>query len=170
MKRLLLYLLAGIFAISGFSQVPVNHNWLFTFNGNDTLLSREQIHFLGQTNQFPADLKWKNSAFSIRPSIIDGVGLFSDSIHSFGVGEDVGWAFIKVASTDSFMDDYYESNIGMFVNNSQTPNVAIISSPQGLMMRALTAIGPNTEIIARYQDIIDIFPSDNTVKFLIKYW
>jgi SET domain-containing protein len=68
------------------------------------------------------------------------------------------------------MDDYYESNIGMFVNDSQTPNVEIISSPQGLMMRAISPIGPNTEIVSRYQDIIDLFPSDNSVKFMIKYW
>jgi len=75
-----------------------------------------------------------------------------------------------VASTGVFMDDYYESNIGMFVNDSQIPNVEIVSSAQGLMMRALTAIGPNTEIVSRYQDIIDLFPGDNSVAFLIKYW
>jgi hypothetical protein len=152
------------------SQVPEDHDWWFTHNGHDTLLSREQIHFWGQTGQFPTYLDWKNSAFAISPSTIDGVGLFTNSQSSFTTGQDVGWAFIKVASTGHFMDDYYESNIGMFVNDSQTPNVEIVSSPQGLMMRAVSNIGPNTEIVARYKDIIDLFPGDNTVKFLIKYW
>lgn len=171
MKKLLLFIALHLaFAAGAFAQQANNPQWSFRFNGSDTLLSREQIHFWGQTPQFPAYLKWNNCPFAICPSQIDGVGLFTDSLSSFTVGQDVSWAFIKVAATGSFMEDYYESNPGMFINDSQQPNVEIISTPQGLLMRALTAIGPNTEIVARYQDIINLFPGDNTVKFLIKYW
>lgn len=169
-KTVLSLFLILFFSVDIFAQQPDNPAWVFYYQNNDTLLSREQLHYWGQSGQFPTYLEWNNCPFAICPSPIDGVGLYTDSTSSFAAGQDVGWAFIKVAATGIFMDDYYETNIGMFVNDSQSPNVEIVTSPQGLMMRAITAIGPNTEIISRYQDIIDLFPGDNTVKFLIKYW
>jgi hypothetical protein len=170
MKKLLLFLLLfTCFAGLVNSQTIINYEMKFRYQNKDTMLYREKINFWSMSGQFPAYLDWKDSPFSIQPSPINGVGLFTDSTSNFSAAQDIGWAFIKVASTGSFIDDYYESNIGMFVNDSQTPNVTIVSTTQGLMMRALTNIGPNTEIIARYQDIIDLFPNDASVKFLIKY-
>jgi len=162
-KSIIIISLLLFFSLSILAQQPENPAWIFYYQNSDTLLSREQIHFWGQSGQFPAFLEWKDCNFSICPSPIDGVGLYTDSVSSFTAGQDVGWAFIKVASTGVFMDDYYESNIGMFVNDSQTPNVGIVPSSQGLMMRALTAIGPNTEIVSRYQDIIEGTSKNSTL-------
>lgn len=170
MKKLFLLFLFLFFTVLVYSQAIVNYAMKFSYQNKDTLLSREQIHFWSKSGQFPAYIDWENAPFSIQLSSINGVGLFTDSASSYTAGQDIGWAFIKAVSTGVFMDDYYESNIGMFVNDSQTPNAEIISTPQGLMMRALADIAPNTEITASYQQILDLFPNDGTAKFLIKYW
>jgi len=169
MKKIILIL--SIVFISGFVNAQTtNYEMKFRYHNRDTLLSRITIHFWSESGQFPAYLKWENAPFSIRPSNISGVGLFTDSTSSFTSGQNVGWAFTKFSNTGSFMYDYIESNIGMYINDSQTPNVSVISTPQGLMMKAATNIAPNTEIIARYQDIINMFPNDESVKLLIQYW
>ncbi|MFH0866470.1 MAG: SET domain-containing protein [Bacteroidota bacterium] len=170
MKKLFLLFLFSCFTGLVYSQAIVNYTMKFRYQNKDTLLSREKIHFWSKSGQFPAYIDWENAPFAIQPSAINGVGLFTDSSGSYTAGLDIGWAFIKVAGTGVFIDDYYESNIGMFVNDSQTPNAEIINTTQGLMMRAITTIGPNTEITASYQQILDLFPNDDTVKFLIKYW
>jgi len=169
MKKLGLIFLIAFMA--GFVNAQTaNYVMKFRYNNRDTLLNRNMIHFWNLSGQFPSYLKWKNAPFAVRPSIISGVGLFTDSTSSFSTGQDIGWAFTKFSNTGSFMYDYIESNIGIYINDSQTPNVTITQTPQGLMMTASTYIAPNTEIVARYQDIINMFPNDESVKLLIQYW
>ena len=158
----------GILSIH--AQTQPNPSWLFSCQGKDTVMGREQIHHWGKSGHFPDYLKWKNTPLAICPSLIHGVGLFCDSTSKFSAGQDVGMAFIKVSGTGLFIGDYLETNIGMFVNNSQNPNVEIVMAPQGLIMRALVDIGPNIEITASYQSLIDLFPDDGSAALFIKYW
>jgi len=131
------------------------------------LLNRANIFLWNNDGTFPASLKWKNAPFYLKRDASGAIGLFTDSTNSFNSGQDIGFAFIKISSSGYFMDDYFESNIGLMINNSESPNVTIVSGSQGLMMQANTYIAPNTEITVKYQDILDLFPNDITAKMLI---
>lgn len=165
MKKLLLFLIIAFLAGFAKSQT-LNYEMKFRFNNRDTLLDKAKIFMWNGIGTFPPSLEWKNSPFCLQPSG-EKIGLFTNSTHSFTSGQDVGLAYIKVSSSGFFMNDYYESNIGGMVNDSETPNVEIYATSQGLMMRALTSIPANSEIIARYRDIVNMFPNDVTVKLLI---
>jgi hypothetical protein len=171
MKKILIFAALLVLSVSGvYSQQPKGKTpFIFEYQGRDTLLSRDRIHLWTKTGTFPNYLNWKNTPFSLQKSNIHGIGLFTDAQTGFSTGEDIGWAFVKVSSTGVFMNDYYESHIGMFINDSETSNVQIISTQEGLLMRAKTNIPPNTEIVVRYQDFFDLFPNDTSVKFLIQY-
>jgi len=165
MKKLLLFLIIAF--IAGFAKSQtLNYEMKFRFNNKDTLLDKAKIFLWNGIGTFPGNLEWKNSPFCLKP-VGDKIGLFTNSTHSFTSGQDVGLAFIKVASTGYFMNDYYQSNIGLMVNDSDTPNVEIYATSQGLMMRALTSIPSNTEIILKYSSIVTMYPHDITVKMMI---
>ncbi|MBL0310145.1 MAG: hypothetical protein IPP77_10845 [Bacteroidetes bacterium] len=98
------------------------------------------------------------------------MGLFSDSTHSFSTGDTIGYAFFKIGSTGSFDIDFMESNIGSFINDSQTPNMEVLLTPKGLLLRAKQSIASTTELMASYREIIDLFPNDKSIRRSIQYW
>lgn len=137
----------------------------------DTVMSsRLKFSLWGKSSDYPDYVKWKNQPFAVLQSNINGVGLFTDSTHSFSTGQTIGYAFFKVGASGTFELDYIESNIGSFVNNSDNPNMEVVSTSQGLILKAKQHIGPNTELTASYQSLINMFPNDPSVERTIKYW
>jgi len=132
--------------------------------------SRLKFNLWSKSAAYPDYVKWKNQPFAVNPSSISGVGLFTDSTHSFSSGQTIGFAFFKVSASGNFELDYVESNIGSFVNNSDNPNMEIESTSQGLVLKAKQYIGPNTELTASYPSLINLFPNDPSVERTIKYW
>ncbi len=161
-----IYLLI-IVCISEFASAQgTNFEMKFRYQHRDTVLNQQKIYLWNNAGTFPAYIGWKNTPFAIQHSTIGGIGLFTDSTHSFSTGQDIGYVYIKAASTGSFMNDYYESNIGIFTNDAEAKNVEIVLMTDGLIMRALTNISPNTEIIASSSDILTLFPNDKNLIFL----
>jgi hypothetical protein len=122
------------------------------------------------SGHFPSYLKWLNSPFAIRHSPLNGYGLFTDSVSSFSSGQVVGYAFFKLNTTGHFDLDYREANIGLYINDSDNPNVTLTKVAGGIQMTANTNIGPNTEITSSYQNLINLFPGDQDVVRVIQYW
>jgi hypothetical protein len=136
----------------------------------DTLMPRMRFRIWRQSNSFPTYVKWKGFPFSICNSPIDGLGLFSDSLSSFAQGSEIGFAFIKINNTGHFELDYQETNIGSFINDSQEPNMEVVLTSMGIIMKAKVNISPNTELTLNYREIIVLFPEDAGVVRSIKYW
>jgi hypothetical protein len=169
MKKTLLLLILICWGAAFIHAQGVTDNLMkFRYHNRDTILSRESIFFWSKSGQIPVYLEWENTSFALCKSTIRGTGLFTNTSGSFTTGQDVGLLFIKVGTSGKFIKDYYQSNAGYFVNDSQTPNVTVVSTSQGLMMQAISDIYPNTEIVASFQSIIAMFPNDPTVKFVVK--
>jgi len=171
----IIFLLFNILEVRAQGSLP-SYKMLFQFrNSNgvlrDTIMaSRLKFSLWSKSTDYPAYVKWKNQPFAVNPSSINGVGLFTDSTSSFSTGQTIGYAFFKVGASGSFELDYIESNIGSFVNNDDNPNTEIISTSKGLVLKAKQNIGPNTELTASYQSLINMFPNDPSVERTIKYW
>jgi hypothetical protein len=136
----------------------------------DTMISRMLYHSWSESSNYPTYVKWKKLPFAIVKSPINGVGLFTDSSTTFNAGDIIGYAFYKVAHAGSFETDYLESNIGSFVNDSSSPNIDIVLTSDGIIMKAKQKILPNTELTGSYQQLINLFPGDASAEKLIKYW
>lgn len=165
MKKTLFLFIIVCVSLLAKAQVT-NFDMKFRYHHRDTVLNQQKIYLWNNAGTFPAYIGWKNTPFAMQHSTIGGIGLFTDSTHSFSIGQDVGYVYIKAASTGSFMNDYYESNIGVFTNDAENKNVEIVLMSDGLMMRALTNISPNTEIIASSSDILTLFPNDKNLIYL----
>lgn len=149
------------------AQSTKNYTMKFHYLNKDTILGNSQIAYWANTGQFPDYLKWVNTPFALQKTTSDNIGLFTDSTTSFSAGQDVGIIFIKVQNTGAFINDYIESNIGAFISNAGSENVSVNITGNGLMMKAINLIEPNTQIIYSYQDILNLFAGDNTVRFKI---
>ena len=136
----------------------------------DTILTRLAYKFWCKSTAYPSYVKWKNQPFAVLRSPINGVGLFTDSASSFNTGDTIGIAFYKIAGTGKFDIDFFQSNLGSFVNDADTPNTQVVSTPQGLLLQATQSIGPVTELTVSYQSILNLFPNDPSVVRAIQYW
>jgi hypothetical protein len=136
----------------------------------DTMMSRIKFKKWSESPSYPSYVKWKDLPFAVNHSSIDGVGLFCDSTHSFSANQVIGFAFIKKKATGHFSVDYLETNAGSFINNSDTPNAQVELSEQGVVIRAISAITPLSEITVSYQALIDLFQGDPEVVQAVKYW
>lgn len=136
----------------------------------DTLLSRIEYKYWSKSLKYPTYVQWKGQPFSVLKSPLDGVGLFTDSLNTFSTGQIIGTIFYKVSSGGTFQSDYIESNIGTFINDSNTPNAKSYITPQGIIIKATQNILKKSEITVSYQDLMNLFPNDMTVVNLVKYW
>jgi len=135
----------------------------------DTMMSRLLIGIWSKSNSFPNYLQWKDLPFSVRVSSIDGVGLFTDTLNAYNSGDTIGYAFFKRASTGKFSLDYFHSSLGTFINDSEDPNMDVMITSKGILIRANRFIASNTELTINYRAVIALFPNDPTVSKLI-YW
>jgi len=165
MKKVLFVFLFTVMAFLATAQTN-NYVMRFRYHHADTLLTQQKLFIWGKTVTFPAYLDWKDAPFAIQHSTTGSIGLFTDSTHSFTTGQNIGYIYLKSASTGTFINDYHKSNIGYFVNNGNTKNVEILQDANGLMMRAIANIGPNHEVVASFNDIFNLFPNDNSLQFL----
>jgi len=134
------------------------------------MFSRFKFGVWSKSAEYPTYVKWKNQPFAVNRSPIHGVGLFTDLVSVFSQGQTIGYIFYKVGSSGSFDLDYMQTNLGSFVNNSAQPNTEIVSTPQGLLLKAKESISSNTEITASYQELLNLFPNDESAVRTIKYW
>jgi hypothetical protein len=154
---------------------PPNYPMKFSYidqsgNAHDTLMNPIKFKMWNASGSYPAYVKWKSDPFAVLRSSIGGLGLFTDSVTTFSSGQTIGWLYYKTNSTGRFNLDYIQSNIGMFVNNSETPNMQIIQTSQGLSLQALQTIGPGTELTIRFRDLRSMFPNDPTVLMKMRHW
>ncbi|MDX2003300.1 MAG: SET domain-containing protein [Chitinophagales bacterium] len=169
-----IFCLSAIGIAKGQNPIPKYElNFSYTDAGNvtrDTMLTRFGYKLWSGGTNYPGYTDWLNYPFAVANSIIAGVGLFTDSSSSFTSGQSVGYAFYKTGSTGKFSFDYVETNLGSFINDSQTPNLDILVTSDGIVLRANQAIGPNTELTANYRALIALFPQDASLKALVRYW
>jgi hypothetical protein len=165
------------FSLGAFAQnssLP-NYKMLFQYrNGSgqlrDTMVPRIKYKVWSRASTYPSYVKWKNQHFAVLRSSIDAVGLFTDSTSSFSTGQEIGYAFFKIGSSGHFDLDYLETNLGSFINDSDNPNIEVVKTSTGIVIKAKQNIVPNTELVANYQDLINLFPNDESVNRAIKYW
>jgi hypothetical protein len=82
---------------------------------------------------------------SIRPSLIEGLGLFA--IISLDEGHEFGITHIKDIEFD---DGYIRTPLGGFFNHSENPNCECYVDGRYLKLRSLKPIKANEEITVRY--------------------
>ena len=171
---LVVFSLFHVHEIKAQNAIP-NYRMVFEFWDSqgvlrDTMMSRIKFKKWSESPNYPTYVKWKDLPFAVNHSSIDGVGLFCDSTHSFSANQVIGFAFIKKKDTGHFSVDYLETNAGSFINNSDTPNAQVELSEQGVVIRAISAITPLSEITVSYQELIDLFQGDPEVVQAVKYW
>lgn len=179
MKKILLPFCLGLLTFLSSQAQTTNtlptYPMKFLYNSSngiqrDTLLSKLSFRMWKMSNNYPAYVKWKSQPFAVLRSSIDGLGLFTDSVSSFTTGQEIGWIYYKVNSSGRFDMDYLDSNIGLFINNSDNPNAELVQTSQGIKIKATRAINSVSEITIRYQDILNLFPNDPSAVRKIKYW
>jgi hypothetical protein len=165
MKKLFIVLFMT--CIVGYIQAQTNNYVMrFRYHHADTLLTQQKLFIWGKSLNFPTYLDWKDAPFAIQHSASGGIGLFTDSTHSYASGENLGYIYLKSGNTGAFINDYHKSNIGYFVNNRTAKNVEIVQDANGLMMRTTASIGTNQEVVASFNDIFTLFPTDKTLQYL----
>jgi hypothetical protein len=165
----------GQFTVKAQTTSLPKYKMLFQFvdsrgHVKDTAISRTKYVYWSKSSAYPAYVKWVNLPFAILKSNLSGIGLFTDSVTSYAAGQIIGYAFFKVGSYGSFDLDYHESAVGSFVNDASAPNMNVVLTPQGIILTANQNIGPNTELTASYDAVINMFPNDQSVKRSIQYW
>lgn len=167
--------LTGIFALLLLSAASINaqlptlgsrqqYKMIFLFNNGtgiqDTIVSKVSYSVWQKSGNYPAYMKWKNLPFAVKTTGAGETGLFTDSTSSFSNGQAVGYVFYKVQSSGGFSTAYKETNLKGFIRNSDTPNLSIVVTSQGLELRAIGSITANTELTVRYSDLAGLFPGD----------
>jgi hypothetical protein len=165
MKKVLLVFLFSALVYMATAQTN-NYVMRFKYHNADTMLTQQKLFIWGKTINFPAYLDWKDAPFAIQHTTTGAIGLFTDSTHNFTSGQNLGYIYLKSGSTGTFINDYHKSNIGYFVNNGTAKNVEIVQDANGLMMKAITNISTNHEIVVSFNDIFNLFPADKTLQYL----
>lgn len=167
----------SLFSIHAYGQTSSLPNYEMRFRfvdpsgvWRDTMLSRMSYKYWSKSASYPSYVKWKNQPFAVLHSALDGEGLFTDSVSSFTSGQVIGFAFYKIGSSGRFDFDYLESNIGSFINDASNPNMDVVLTSQGILLKANQNISPGTELTASYEAIMNLFPNDQTVQRVIQYW
>ena len=104
----------------------------------------------------------------IGSSGIHGSGLFAD--RTIEASEDIGIVFTRVNNTGMFASDFKENLFGRFTNHSGNPNTLISLRPDSIVLIAAKKININEEITSSYHELIGLFPNDETLIKLVKFW
>jgi len=173
--KLTFFLIVSLIALNLSAQVIPKYEMRFQYRDSiglmkDTIMSRAKYLLWSKSEAYPSFVKWKSLPFAVLRSSISGVGLFTDSSSSFSLGQQIGFAFVKRSTSGRFNFDYIETNFGSFINDSETPNMDVELTDNGVVFKSNQSIPPHTELTVSYRAIIDLFPDDETAEQSIKYW
>lgn len=167
-KFLLLFFLAflcnGMFAQSTLPKYPLV--FVNPEQASDTSLTHLQLKSWSAGNHFPAALKWKNTPYDLKPDAQHVLELCTDSLSHYNNNDIIGYAYFKISSSGTFRFDYKLSNIGRYINDGASPNIDLVLTPQGILMKANGYIAPGTPLTVDYDDLVNMFPGDATVEFI----
>lgn len=174
MKYLLIVVLCFSLVYEAYSQsAPLQDYPLqFTYRvgsgpSRDTALSFTSLRLPSGSSSGPTYLKWKDQSYGLLATQ-NGLRLCTDSATSFSSGQDIGWAFFKIRSLGSFEMDYAKSSLWQFVEDSDSPNMQVVLTSQGVQLKSLSTISPGSKLTVRYDDVKGLFPGDATVKLRSK--
>jgi hypothetical protein len=138
----------------------------------DTVVSRFSTAYwsaIARGEKSPVGLY--GTSFDIKPSPINGVGLFTKADKTYQNGDIILLIFFKIRNTGNFRSDYIETPQATFINDSQdAANTRIELCADGIRIVATTTINGGTELLSSYRQLIDLFPGDSSVESTVKYW
>ncbi|MCW3104304.1 MAG: hypothetical protein JWO09_2744 [Bacteroidetes bacterium] len=168
MKKLIILFLLAFPCAEIAAQAPLP-KYPLVFEGpqqaGDTSLTHLQLKSWAAGNHFPAILKWKNTPYELKENA-HVLALCTDSLSHYNNNDIIGYAYFKISSSGSFRFDYKLSNIGRYVNDGASPNVDLVLTSQGVLMKANGYIAPGTALTVDYDDLVNMFPGDPTVEFI----
>ncbi len=105
----------------------------------------------------------------VAPSPLHGNGLFTDC--EIQANDFIGYAFTRKKSMEKkFAQCYTETAIGSNVNHFNRPNIYLKKENGGIAMYAIHHIHPGDEILGDYCHLLQLFPCDDSLIRLIKFW